>query len=108
MGYPESRYVFETDAGGLRITGTRVSLDSVVIYHQMGKTPEQIVEAFSTVPLSHAYGAIAYYLENKALIDEYIAEGDRLVASIPPLSESAPELYAKLVAARELLKSKTA
>jgi uncharacterized protein (DUF433 family) len=107
MEYPASPYIYWT-GHGLRIAGTRVSLDSVVIYHQMGKTPEQIVEAFSTVPLSHVYGAIAYYLENEELIDEYLAEGDRLVASHPPLSESAPELFAKLEAARLRLQSKTA
>jgi uncharacterized protein (DUF433 family) len=107
MEYPASPYVFWTGYG-LRITGTRVCLDSVVSCYQGGKTPEQIVEAFSTVPLSHAYGAIAYYLDNKELIDEYIAEGDRFVASQPPLSETDPELYARLEAARLRLRSKTA
>jgi len=69
MEYPASPYV-EQRGTGLYITTTRVSPDSVVIHFQMGKTPEQVVESFPTAPLSHAYGAIAYYLENEELVKE--------------------------------------
>jgi hypothetical protein len=57
------------------------------------------------LPLSHAFGAIAYYLENEELVKEYLAEGDRVVASIPPLSQQDPELFARLEAARLRLRS---
>ncbi len=47
------------------------------------------------------YGAIAYHLENEDMIREYIAEGEREIKrSIPPISQQAPELYARLEAAR--------
>jgi uncharacterized protein (DUF433 family) len=107
MEYPASPYVFWTGYG-LRITGTRVSLDSIVEYYRGGETPEQIVEMLPTVPLSHAYGAIAYYLENEELIKEYLAEGERIVASHPPLSQRDPELFARLEAARKRLQTKSA
>jgi uncharacterized protein (DUF433 family) len=105
--YPASPYITWTGYG-LRIAGTRVSLDTVVFCFQDGQTPEQIVESFSTIPLSHAYGAIAYYLEHEELIKQYLAEGDALVASIPPLRQSDPELYARLEAARLRLRPKIA
>lgn len=100
MSYPVSPYIEEED-GGLRIAGTRVSLDSLVIHFQEGASPGKIVESFSTLKLSQVYGAIAYYLENEKTIDEYIAEGEReFHRSVPPLSQQAPELFARLEAAR--------
>ena len=107
MEYPASHYLDWTGYG-FRIAGTRVSLDSILVYYQGGETPERIVEMLPTVPLSHVYGAIAYYLENEELIKEYLAEGDWIVASHPPLSQRDPELFARLEAARKRLQTKSA
>jgi uncharacterized protein (DUF433 family) len=107
MTYPQSPYV-EYRAYSLYISGTRVTLETVITYFQDGKAPEQIVQHLPTAPLSHVYGAIAFYLDNKELVDEYIAEGDRIEASIPPLSLSNPTLYAKLETARRRLETKSA
>lgn len=107
MEYPASPYV-EHREYSLYITGTRVNLEVIVAYYEKGETPEQIAVGFPTAPLSHIYGAIAYYLDNKEIVDEYIAEGDRIVASIPPLSQRDPELYARLEAARQRLQLKSA
>jgi len=67
------------------------------------------VESFPTVKLAQAYGAIAYYLENKKLVDEFIAEVDRkFFSKVRPLSETDPELFGRLEAARQELGSKRA
>jgi uncharacterized protein (DUF433 family) len=108
MVYPASPYI-EERFGGLYVAGTRVSLDSVVICFQEGASPERIVQSFPTLKLSQVYGAIAYYLENEKTINEYIAEGQReLERSVPPLSQSNPELFARLQAARQKMGSKRA
>jgi uncharacterized protein (DUF433 family) len=108
MEYPQSHYLDWTGYG-LRIAGTRVSLDLILTrFLTCGETPAQIAEGWPTVPLSHIYGAIAYYYEHKELMDEYLAEGDRIVASHPPLSQRDPEMFARLEAARKSLESKTA
>ena len=100
MAYPASPYVEERN-GGLYIAGTRVSLDSVVIRFQEGASPERIVQSFPTLKLSQVYGAIAYYLENEATIRDYLVESGReLKRSVPPLSQTNPELFARLEAAR--------
>ena len=100
MAYPVSPYIEERN-GGLYLAETRVSLDSVVIHFQEGASPEEIVQSFSTLKLSQVYGAIAYYLENEKTVNEYIVEGElELQRSVPPLSEQAPKLYARLEAAR--------
>lgn len=78
-----------------------MSLDSVVIRFQQGASPEKILQSFPTLKLSHIYGAIAYYLENESIVGEYVAEGEReLELSAVPLSQTNPELFARLEAAR--------
>ena len=100
MEYPVSPYIEARD-GGLYLAGTRVSLDSVVIRFQQGASPEKIVQSFPALRLSQVYGAIAYYLENETVIGEYIIEGEReLERSASPLSQTNPELFARLDAAR--------
>ena len=108
MAFPVSPYI-EERYGGLYVAGTRVSLDSVAISFQQGESPEEIVRSFPTLMLAQVYGAIAYYLENEKTIIEYIAEGEReLERTVPPLSQSNPELFARLEAARRAMGSKRA
>ena len=108
MAFPTSSYIDQQD-GALRIVGTRVSLSSVVIRFQEGHSPERIIQSFPTLTLAQVYGAIAYYLDNKKLIDDYFAEVDREFEQlVPPLSQSNPELFARLQAAREKMSSKRA
>ena len=106
MAFPASPYIDQED-GALRIAGTRVGLSSVVAGIEEGESPEQIVQSFPTLTLAQVCGAIAYYLDNKKLIDEYFAEVDReFERLVPPLSQSNPELFARLEAAREKMASK--
>jgi uncharacterized protein (DUF433 family) len=108
VAYPVSSYIEERD-GGLYVAGTRVSLDSVVIRFQQGASPEKIVQSFPVLKLSQVYGAIAYYLENEKPISEYIAEGEReFERSRVPLSQTNPELFARLETARRQMGSKRA
>lgn len=106
MGFPASNYI-EERYGGLFVAGTRVSLDSVVVCFHEGASPGGIVQSFPALNLSQVYGAIAYYLENEKAVDEYIAQGRlELERSVPPLSQSNPELFARLQAARRQIGSK--
>ena len=108
MAYPLSPYIEERN-GGLYIAGTRVSLDSVVIRFQQGASTEKIVQSFPTLKLLQVSGAIAYYLENEKTIGEYIAEGEREIErSRVPLSQTNPELFARLETARRHMGSKRA
>jgi len=59
--------------------------------------------------LSQVYGAIAYYLEYEKAIREYVADGEReLERSRVPLSQTNPELFARLEAARLHMRLKSA
>jgi uncharacterized protein (DUF433 family) len=105
MRFPNSPYLAEED-GALRIKGTRVGLEPIVAGFQEGESPEKIAEGFPTVTLAQVYGAIAYYLDNKQLIEEWMAESQRELDQIPPLSQTNPELSARLEAARRQMGSK--
>jgi uncharacterized protein (DUF433 family) len=106
MPYPASPYIEERN-GGLYVAGTGVSLESVVIRFQQGASPEKIVQSFPTLKLSQVYGVIAFYLENEKPINDYVAEGEReLEQSAVPLSQTNPDLFARLEAARRQIASK--
>ncbi|MGE0824049.1 MAG: DUF433 domain-containing protein [Candidatus Binatia bacterium] len=60
-------------AGVLRVGGTRVSLDSVLVAFHEGATPEEIVQQYDVVSLADVYAVIGYCLENQQAIDSYLA-----------------------------------
>lgn len=72
----ELSYVEQQD-GAYRVRGTRVSLDSVVYRFLEGLSPESIQsDCFPTLTLEQVYGAITFYLANRAEVDEYLRRSD--------------------------------
>jgi uncharacterized protein (DUF433 family) len=93
-------YVTRTD-GAYRITGTRVSLDSVVYAFLNGQTPESIAQSFPVLTLEQVYGAITFYLAHRAEIDAYLEQGEAEFAALRQAAREAdPMFYQKLVDAR--------
>ncbi|MGJ5675984.1 MAG: DUF433 domain-containing protein [Nostochopsis sp.] len=83
------------------VEGTRISLDSVVYAFRNGLSPESIVHSFPLLTLEQVYGAIAFYLANRAEIDTYLAAEEDAFDTMPqPLQSAAPVLYNKLIAAK--------
>ncbi len=99
-------YYVEQREGGYYVSGTRVSLDSVVYAFLRGESPEGIVESFPALSLEQAYGAIAFYLAHQQTIDAYLQKGR---ADFERMREESrrkyPALYAKLEAARRSMPS---
>lgn len=62
--------------GVYRLAGTRVSLDSVVYAFWRGQTAESIAQSFPVLTLEQAYGALTFYLANKAQVDAYLQEAE--------------------------------
>ncbi|AUB37881.1 hypothetical protein NIES4072_35730 [Nostoc commune NIES-4072] len=83
------------------VIDTRISLDSVVYAFQSGQSPETIVQSFPLLTLEQVYGAIAFYLANRADIDAYLAAEEIAFDAMPqPLQVTDPALYNKLMAAK--------
>ena len=90
--------------GGYYVKGTRVSLDSIVYSFKDGESPETIRQNFPSLTPEQVYGAITFYMGHQADVDANIREGEaELERSVPPLSQTRPDLYARLQKARESL-----
>ena len=98
-------YVTQT-SGVYRITGTRVSLDSVVYAWMGGLSPESIVDSYPALTLEQVHGALAFYLANQEEIDNYLRQGeaefDELRQKLSQqLQQTKPLLYQKLMAHKQ-------
>jgi uncharacterized protein (DUF433 family) len=99
----DNNYI-NVDGESYRITGTRVSLDSVVYDYLSGLSPESIADNFDTLPLEQVYGAITFYLSHRSDVDQHLMQNR---AKFDALREQArkwhPRLYRKLEKAQEAL-----
>lgn len=90
------QYVEQRDKG-YWLEGTRISLDSIVYAFLNGDTPENIIQNFPLLTLEQVYGAIAFYLANQAVVDQYLKEGEREFKQLQQsLRDKNPLLYQKL------------
>jgi len=71
-----AEYVMRTALGSWRISGTRVSLDSIVYAYWAGRMPEAMAADFPSLTLEQVHGAIAYYLRHRVEVDRHISALD--------------------------------
>jgi uncharacterized protein (DUF433 family) len=95
-----NEYIERRD-GGYYVAGTRISLDSVVHSFKEGQSPEAIQGDFPLLKRSQVYGAIAFYLDHEAEIDQYL-EDTRLEfeGCGIPMSATNPVLWEKIQRSR--------
>jgi len=74
--------------GTVRITGSRVTLDTIIGAFQKGATAEQIQDSFPSLSLAQIYGTIAYYLDHEADVETYLYERRKEAESIKHEIES--------------------
>ncbi|HUG93934.1 MAG TPA: DUF433 domain-containing protein [Planctomycetaceae bacterium] len=67
-------YLTQDDDGYIHVTGHRIGLHDLVYYYNEGCSPEALLEAFPTLSLALVHKVIAFYLENAADVDAYVAE----------------------------------
>jgi len=76
--------------GTIRVGRTRVRLDTVVYAFNQGHTIEEIVSHFPVLNLADVYAVITYYLNKKAVVDEYIKQGEEEADELQYEFESQP------------------
>ena len=54
------------------MTGTRTMVRSIVIYHKMGDTPEEIKQKLPHLTLAQIYDALSYYYDFREEMDHDI------------------------------------
>jgi uncharacterized protein (DUF433 family) len=85
----------EQREGGYYLTGTRISLDSVVYPFKNGASPESIFRSFPKIgTLEKVYGAITFYLANKESVEAYLRDQERLANEIGASQMPLPETLA--------------
>jgi uncharacterized protein (DUF433 family) len=90
--------------GGYYVAGTRVSLDSVVYAYRRGESSEEIADKFQALNLHQINGAVAFYIANREIVDDYLVQQNLEFERMRQESRKKnPELYAKLTAAKQEL-----
>ena len=68
--------------GRLRIDGTRITINQIVVWYKQGYSPEEIADQYPHLTLAQVYTALAYYHMNQEEIEVDLAaeqsEADRL------------------------------
>ena len=77
--------------GVIRVGGTRVRLDTVITAFNEGCIPEEIVSQYPALKLADVYAVIAYYLNDRAAIDEYISHRLETARALRQETESTPD-----------------
>jgi len=97
------------DDGVVRVGGTRVTLDTVVAAFDGGCTPEEIQRQYPSLDLTHVDSAIAYYLQHRPEVEEYLEERARQRAEVRREVEARfrqtgirERLQARIAATKEL------
>lgn len=94
---------FYTDPdGAIRVGSSRVLLEIVIRAFRRGATPEGIVDSYPTLTLADVYAVIAYYLQHRAEVDEYVARveeaGQQLRQEIEALQPDMAQMRERLMA----------
>ncbi|MEI6637784.1 MAG: DUF433 domain-containing protein [Planctomycetota bacterium] len=65
-----------TCGGKPRIAGTRIRVQDIVFWTEEGRSPDEIVRSFPHLTLADVYATLAYYHDNRIVIDEHIRDDD--------------------------------
>jgi uncharacterized protein (DUF433 family) len=58
--------------GTVRVSRTRVTLDTIITAYNAGESPEGIAVGYPSVPLADIHATLAWYLEHRAQVDAYL------------------------------------
>ena len=69
------RVPIRTDADGvIRVSGTRVTLDTLIVAFDSGATAEEMAQQYPSVALVDVYSVITYYLRHQSEVCSYLAK----------------------------------
>lgn len=96
---PAGNEYLEIRDGGYYLAGTRIGLDVLVHSFRLGTSPEAFLQAHSSIgSLGKVYGAIAFILENPAVVEAYLRDQEALwdkLRETHPLPQEALERFTR-------------
>ena len=79
----------EADTDGvMRVSKTRVTLDTVVAAFNDGATAEEIAQQYPTVPLADVYSVLGYYLRRYSEVETYLSRRRQQAEQVRTENES--------------------
>jgi uncharacterized protein (DUF433 family) len=93
----------QTPEGVIRVTGTRLPLDTILHHYKQGASAEEISNRFPAVSLAQVHAILSYYLNHQAELDAYLQEQDKASEAFQKQLEANPQYQANRVAFRERL-----
>jgi uncharacterized protein (DUF433 family) len=79
--------------GLLRIQGTRITVNQVVILYKQGYTAEEIADQYPHLTLAQVYAALAYYHANRQEVEAALSaeksEAEKLEREYRPMMKAA-------------------
>lgn len=61
-----------SEDGSVRVTGSRVTLDTLVAVFKRGNSAEQVQDGFPSLSLSQISAVLAWYLKHQTEVERYI------------------------------------
>ena len=59
----------------IRLRGSRIGIETILYeYIYRARTPEQIVQTYTSLTLDQVYATILYYIHNKETVSKYMAD----------------------------------
>lgn len=74
--------------GTVRVGGTRIPIDTIIIVFNRGATAEEIVQQYPSLELADVYAVIGYYLRNREEVDAYLEQRKQQASAIREQNES--------------------
>ncbi|NMF86567.1 DUF433 domain-containing protein [Nodosilinea sp. P-1105] len=74
--------------GVVRVSGTRVTLDTLVAVFKQGATAEEIVYRYSSLRLGDVYASIAFYLNHQEDVETYLQQRQQQGQEIRQMNEA--------------------
>lgn len=68
--------------GVIRVGGTRVRLETIICVYHEGCIPEEIVSQYPVLKLADVYAVIAYYLNDRNAIDDYMESRSKAASAL--------------------------
>ena len=89
MAEPTQDNLVDRRNGNYYVSGSRVSLASIIYEHKDGSSVETILENFPTLSIPQITAAVEFYLANRLEVETHLRDSE---ASWKTLEESAPPL----------------
>jgi len=74
--------------GVVKVGGTRVTLDTVILVFKQGATAEEIVYRYPSLKLGDVYASIAFYLNHQEDVESYLKQRQQQAQEIRQMNEA--------------------